>query len=345
MTPTTAYTELRDTLNRPLRDLRLSITDKCNLRCSYCMPELEYGESYNFLPNTELLSYEEITRLSTIFMGLGVEKIRLTGGEPLLRKDIHKLIDQLVSIEGMNDLALTTNGMLLADKAQALFDAGLHRLTVSLDSLDDEACLHMNGRRMDPEVVLNAIDAAHTAGFESIKVNTVVKRGANDHTLLDLLRRFRNTSTIVRFIEFMDVGTRNDWKLDDVVSARELHDLIHEEFPLEALDKQYASEVASRYAYQDGAGEIGFITSVTNTFCGDCSRARISANGQFYTCLFASHGTDLKTPLRDGASDQEMAQIIADVWSGREDRYSELRASMTHYEQKERKVEMYQMGG
>lgn len=345
MSHTPSTTELRDSLGRPLRDLRLSITDKCNLRCSYCMPELEYGESYNFLPNKELLSYEEITRLSGLFMELGVEKIRLTGGEPLLRKDLPILIKKLVSLKGMNDVALTTNGMLLADKAQALFDSGLHRLTVSLDSLEPEACLHMNGRRMDPEVVLDSIDAAHAAGFENIKINTVVKRGVNDHTLLDLIRRFRHTSSIVRFIEFMDVGTRNGWKLDDVLSARDLHDMIHAEFPLEALDKHYSSEVASRYTYQDGAGEIGFITSVTNTFCRDCSRARISADGHFYTCLFAGKGTDLKTPMREGATDDELLQLIAQVWSGRDDRYSELRASMTEYDQAQHKVEMYQMGG
>ena len=345
MTTQHPITDLRDTLNRPLRDLRLSITDKCNLRCSYCMPELEYGESYKFLANTELLSYEEFTRLAKIFIDLGVEKIRLTGGEPLLRKDLPALVKQLVELDSIDDIAMTTNGMLLAEKAQALFDAGLHRLTVSLDSLDHDACQHMNGRRMDPEVVLQAIETAQEVGFDSIKINTVVKRGANDHTIIDLLRQFRNTSTIVRFIEFMDVGTRNEWKLDDVVSARELHDMIHKEFPLIPLDKNYTSEVASRYAYEDGSGEIGFITSVTNTFCGDCSRARISANGQFHTCLFATQGTDLKTPMRDGASDEELCQLIASVWNARSDRYSELRASMTHYDQKPDKVEMYQMGG
>jgi len=345
MTPPTIISELRDTLGRPLRDLRLSITDKCNLRCSYCMPELAYGESYHFLPNKELLSYEEITRLSGLFIDLGVKKIRITGGEPLLRKDLPVLIKQLTALDGMSDVAMTTNGLLLADKAQDLYDAGLHRLTVSLDSLDHDACNHMNGRRMNPDVVLESIEAAQAAGFDSIKINTVVKRGVNDHTLLDLLRRFRHTSSIVRFIEFMDVGTRNGWKLDDVFSARDLHELIHAEFPLEPLGKHYASEVASRYAYQDGAGEIGFITSITNTFCGDCSRARISADGHFYTCLFAGQGTDLKTPMRKGATDDDLLHLIAQVWSGRDDRYSELRASMTEYDQQQRKVEMYEVGG
>jgi GTP 3',8-cyclase len=337
--------DVRDTRGRPMGDLRLSVTDKCNLRCTYCMPESEFGESYQFLKNHEFLSFEELTRLVKSFVRVGVNKVRITGGEPLLRRELPALVAMLAEIDGLDDLALTTNGILLADKAQALRDAGLHRITVSLDSIDPVVAEQMNGRPLDPNVVLNAIDVAQSVGFDSIKINAVVQRGVNDHTVLDLIRQFRGTPHIVRFIEYMDVGNRNSWKLDQVVSAKELVERISAEFPLTPLDRHYDSEVASRYAYEDGMGEIGFISSVTNTFCGDCSRARISAVGELFTCLFAGTGHDLKSPLREGATDQDMTQLIASIWTARDDRYSELRASMTQQEQQQHKIEMYQIGG
>lgn len=338
--------DARDTLGRPIGDLRLSVIDKCNLRCTYCMPESEYGPGYEFLKNDALLSFDEIERLVKSFVRIGVTKLRLTGGEPLLRRDLPELIARLAQLEGLDDLALTTNGLLLADQARTLRDAGLHRLTVSLDSLDAEVASQMSGRPLDPQVVLDAIDAAVNAGFESVKINTVVQRGVNDHTLLDLLRHFRNTPHIVRMIEYMDVGNRNGWRLEDVVSAREMLDQIETEFPVTALGKQYRSEVASRYAYADGAGEIGFITSVTNTFCGDCNRARVSADGKIYTCLFSGEGIDLRAPMREGATEEQMTELLAGIWSGRADRYSELRAGLSEDEmQQQRKVEMYHIGG
>ncbi|MFP6581262.1 MAG: GTP 3',8-cyclase MoaA [Candidatus Hydrogenedentota bacterium] len=337
--------DVRDTLGRPMGDLRLSVIDKCNLRCTYCMPESEFGASYQFLKNDALLTFDEITRLTKSFVQLGVSKVRLTGGEPLLRKNLPDLIAMLLEVEGLDDLALTTNGLLLADQAQALYDAGLHRITVSIDSLNPEVAARMNGRAIDPGDVLRAIDHAASIGFDSIKINAVIQRGVNDHTLLDLLQHFRNTRHIVRLIEYMDVGNRNGWKLDDVVSAREMVEKINDRFPLKPIDKQYNSEVAARYAYEDGAGEIGLITSVTNTFCGDCTRARVSADGQLYTCLFAGQGVDLKAALRDSASDTELTELLASTWSRRTDRYSELRASMTEQEQSQHKIEMYQIGG
>lgn len=338
-------TEIRDTLGRPMGDLRISVIDKCNLRCTYCMPESEYGESYQFLKNDALLNFDEIVRLATAFVELGVTKVRLTGGEPLLRKNLPELIARLCPIEGLQDLALTTNGILLADQASALFDAGLHRITVSLDSLDPEVVARMNGRPMDPQQVLRGIDAAVAAGFDEIKINTVVQRGVNDQSLIDLVRQFRGTPHILRFIEYMDVGNRNGWKLDDMVSAKEILGIIEEEFPLKPLEKLYRSEVATRYGYEDGAGEIGFISSVTNTFCGNCTRARISADGQLYTCLFSGTGIDLKPYLAADSADTELVRHLGDVWKRRDDRYSELRSSMTDFEQHQRKVEMYQIGG
>jgi cyclic pyranopterin phosphate synthase len=321
--------DVRDTLGRPIGDLRLSVIDKCNLRCTYCMPESEYGPSYEFLKNDALLSFDEIEQLARSFAGIGVTKLRLTGGEPLLRRDLPALISRLVRIEGIEDVALTTNGLLLADQAAALKDAGLQRLTISLDSLDREVASRMSGRPLDPQIVLDAMDVAVAAGFESLKINTVVQRGVNDHTLLDLLRHFRNTPHIVRMIEYMDVGNRNGWRLEDVVSAREMLEMIGAEYPVTPLDKHYRSEVASRYAYADGAGEIGFITSVTNTFCGDCNRARLSADGKLYTCLFSGDGIDLRGPMREGATDIQLTELLAGIWSRRADRYSELRAGQS----------------
>ena len=336
-------TVIRDVFGRLLRDLRVSVTDRCNFRCPYCMPAEIYGERYQFLPRADLLTFEEIARLVRIFVGLGAEKIRLTGGEPLVRSGLDKLVSMLSEIDGIQDLTLTTNGYLLSQQAQALRDAGLQRITVSLDSLDDEVFGLMNGRGFSVKTVLDAIDKAREVGLDPIKVNSVVQRGVNDHTVMDLLRYFKGTGVIVRFIEFMDVGNLNDWKLDQVVPSAELLERINAEMPVEPVDKNYRGEVADRYRYLDGSGEIGFISSVTEAFCSDCTRARLSTDGKLFTCLFASDGRDLRGPMRSGASDEELAALVTDVWGRRVDRYSEIRASLTRPPQ--RKVEMYQIGG
>ena len=334
---------IRDVFARLLRDLRVSVTDRCNFRCPYCMPAEIYGERYEFLPRADLLTFEEIARLVRVFVGLGAEKVRLTGGEPLVRSGLEKLIAMLAPIEGIADLTLTTNGYLLAQQAQALRDAGLQRVTVSLDSLDDEVFGRMNGRGFGVKTVLDAIDKAREVGLHPIKVNTVIQRGVNDHTILDLLSHFKGTGVIVRFIEFMDVGNLNDWKMDQVVPSAELLQRIDAEMPVEPVDKGYRGEVADRYRYLDGSGEIGFISSVTEAFCSDCTRARLSTDGKLFTCLFAGEGRDLRGPLRSGATDEELAALVTDVWSRRVDRYSEIRASLTTSPR--RKVEMYQIGG
>ncbi len=336
---------IKDKLGRPVRDLRISVTDKCNFRCPYCMPAEIYGERYEFLPKAELLTFEEIDRLTRIFVGLGVKKLRLTGGEPLVRRGLEELVALLTRIQGIEDLTLTTNGYLLAQKANAFKDAGLQRITVSLDSLDDKVFKQMNGRGYSAERVLGGIEKAEDVGLGPIKINAVVKRGVNDHTVLDLARRFKGTGHIVRFIEYMDVGNLNGWKLDQVVPASEILETINSEFPLEPLDSNYKGEVALRYRYADGSGEIGIIASVTKPFCGDCTRARLSTDGKLYTCLFASEGTDLKGALRTGASDADLRDLITGVWSRREDRYSEIRTSFTEVEERPKKVEMYQIGG
>ena len=331
-----------DRLERPLHDLRISVTDRCNFRCTYCMPKEAFGRDFHFLPHSELLSFEEITRLAKIFIGEGVEKIRITGGEPLLRRDIDKLIGMLSQLDGLKDLTLTTNGSLLVRKAAALKAAGLQRISVSLDSLDDEVFQSMNDVDFPVARVLEGIDAARRAGFAAIKINVVVKRGVNEHTLVDIARYFRGSGCIVRFIEYMDVGTTNGWRLDDVVSAREIFEMVHEEFPLEPLDPNYRGEVARRYRYCDGSGEIGIIGSVTQPFCGDCTRARLSSDGQLFTCLFAAAGHDLRALVRSGQSDDEIAQFLGHVWRNRTDRYSEIRTSLT---QPLPKVEMSRIGG
>ncbi len=339
---------LTDTLGRSLRDLRISLTDRCNFRCPYCMPAEIFGEHYEFLPREDILSFEEIERVARLLVGLGVKKIRLTGGEPLLRRDITNVIRELVKIEGLEDLALTTNGYLLARHARDLQDAGLHRLTVSVDSLDDEVFREMNGRDYTPDTVLEGIDAATAAGFHSLKMNCVVQRGVNDHTFVDLARQFKGTPHIVRFIEFMDVGNRNDWNLSRVVSAREIIDRIDSEMPLEPVSPNYRSEVANRYAYRDGTGEIGVIASVTQPFCGDCVRLRLSTDGRLITCLFAADGPSLRDPMRAGATDHELIQIIQGNWTGRADRYSEERSDHTDRDGEVHsgpKIEMYQIGG
>ena len=334
---------IRDVFGRLLQDLRISVTDRCNFRCPYCMPAEIYGERYQFLPRADLLTFEEIARLARIFVGLGTTKIRLTGGEPLVRSGVENLVALLTQVDGIKDLTLTTNGYLLAQQAQALKDAGLQRVTVSLDSLDDDIFGEMNGRGYGVQRVLEGIEKAREVGLDPIKVNAVVQKGVNDHTLLDLLRHFKGTGVIVRFIEYMDVGNLNGWKLDQVVPSAELVQTINQELPIEPVDKNYRGEVADRYRYIDGSGEIGFISSVTEAFCSDCTRARLSTDGKLFTCLFASDGRDLRDPMRNGATDEELEALITDVWNRRVDRYSEIRASLTTPPQ--RKVEMYQIGG
>jgi len=331
-----------DTADRPLKDLRISVMDRCNFRCPYCMPEDQYHEGFGFLPSSERLTFEEILRLSQVFAGLGVEKIRITGGEPLLRTGIADLVGDLCRIDGLDDVALTTNGILLAQHAASLKAAGLSRVTVSLDSLDPEVFERMSGGRGSIERVMAGIAEAREAGLTPIKINTVVQRGVNDHTVLDLVREFRHTGVIVRFIEYMDVGTINHWSAADTVPSAELLAVISDIWPLRPVASNYHGEVASRYAFADGGGEIGFISSVSEPFCGSCTRARLSSDGKLFTCLFASAGTDLKAPLRTGAGDDELREIIAGVWRQREDRYSELRARQ---EAGADKVEMYYIGG
>jgi GTP 3',8-cyclase len=330
-----------DTLGRPLHDLRISVTDRCNFRCVYCMPKEIFGKDFQFLPRDEILSFEEIARLAGIFVGLGVRKIRLTGGEPLVRRDLERLVAKLAAL-GDIDLTLTTNGSLLQQKARALAEAGLRRVTVSLDSLDDATFKRMNDVDFPVAKVLAGIEAAHAAGLAPIKINMVTKRGVNESSIVPMARYFKGTGMTLRFIEFMDVGSTNGWRLDDVVPAREIVALIDREMPLEPVGPTYRGEVAARYRYRDGAGEIGVISSVTQPFCADCTRARLSADGSLYTCLFATQGHDLRALLRGGKSDDEIASAIAGVWTERTDRYSDLRSAETaglH------KIEMSFIGG
>ena len=332
---------LNDTLNRPLRDLRISVTDRCNFRCVYCMPKEVFGRDYQFLERERLLTFEEIERLARIFRGHGVEKIRLTGGEPLLRRNLERLVGMLARIPGL-DLTLTTNGSLLAAQARALRDAGLQRVTVSLDSLDNKVFTAMNDVDFPIDRVLAGIEAAAAAGLTPIKINMVVKRGVNERSVLPMARAFRGTGHILRFIEYMDVGTTNGWRLTEVVPAAEIIAMINAEMPVEPVEPNYRGEVAGRWRYRDGSGEIGVIASVTQAFCRDCTRARLSAEGLLYTCLFATRGCDLRALLRGGASDAEITAAIAAVWRGRTDRYSEIRSSETvglH------KIEMSYIGG
>ncbi|MDP6065158.1 MAG: GTP 3',8-cyclase MoaA [SAR202 cluster bacterium] len=333
---------MTDIFERPIRDLRISVTDRCNFRCTYCMPAEIYGDRYEFLPKADLLTFEEISRLTRILVRHGAAKVRITGGEPLVRAEIETLIASLSQIDGVADLTLTTNAYLMDQKAQLLKDAGLQRVTISLDSLDDEVFMSMNGRGFGTAKVLQGIDAAEKAGLTPIKINAVVQKGVNDHTVVELARYFKDRGHIVRFIEYMDVGNRNGWRLDHVVSADEIVSMIDVEMPLEPFERSYRGEVAMRYRYRDGGGEIGVIASVTQPFCGDCTRLRLSPEGSVYTCLFASKGTDLRGPLRSGATDEELETIIAAMWGARDDRYSEERSSMT---EPQRKVEMYHIGG
>jgi GTP 3',8-cyclase len=335
---------LSDAFRRPLRDLRLSVTDRCNFRCPYCMPAETFGPGFRFLPRAEVLSYEEIARLARIFVSLGAHKLRITGGEPLVRADLPELIEQLARIAGVDDIALTTNGHLLEKFAAPLARAGLRRVTVSLDSHDPEVFKQMSGGIGGPERVMRGIAAAAAAGLGPIKINCVVQRGVNEHTLVELAARFRGTGQIVRFIEYMDVGTANGWELAQVVPAREIVARIAERFPLEPADPNYQGEVARRWRYRDGQGEIGVIASVTKPFCGDCTRARLSAEGSLVTCLFATQGRDLKGPLRAGASDAELRDLIAGVWRPRRDRYSEERTELAAARAGNR-IEMFRLGG
>jgi cyclic pyranopterin phosphate synthase len=332
---------VQDTLGRPVRDLRISVTDRCNFRCVYCMPKDVYGRDYRFLERRELLTFEEIARLARSFAALGVEKVRLTGGEPLIRRELERLVAMLAETPGL-DLTLTTNGSLLPQKAQALADAGLRRVTVSLDSLDDGVFRSMNDVDVPVERVLAGIEAAAAAGLAPVKVNMVVKRGVNDDSVLPMARYFRGSGHILRFIEYMDVGHTNGWRLDEVVPAADIVTAIDAEFPLEPVDPNYSGEVARRYRYRDGAGEIGVIASVTEPFCGACTRARLSAEGRLYTCLFATRGHDLRAVIRRGASDEQLAETLARVWRARGDRYSELRSQETASLPK---VEMSYIGG
>ncbi len=333
-----------DRLARPLHDLRISVIDQCNFRCPYCMPEDKYARDHAFLKANERLNFDEIERLARIFVTLGVRKLRLTGGEPLLRKNLPELIARLSKIPNVEDIALTTNGVLLADMALDLRRAGLNRLTVSLDTLDAKTFRELSGGRGEVAQVLSAIAAAEEAGFRRMKFNCVVIRGVNDHQVLDLASHFRATSHVLRFIEYMDVGTCNDWREDLVVPALELRARIHERWPLAALSRNYRGEVASRYAYADGAGEIGFITSVSEPFCGDCARVRLSADGKMYTCLFAAEGYSLRELLRAAADDAEISKHIVSRWQQRTDRYSELRSQLSAASGAKR-IEMYTIGG
>jgi len=333
----------KDRLGRPLHDLRISVMDRCNFRCPYCMPRETFHEHYRFLKSSERLSFEEISRLTRLFVQLGVRKVRLTGGEPLLRPNLSELVGELTAIDGVEDVALTTNAVLLAQHAAELKANGLHRITVSLDSLDPEIFKQMSGGFAERDRVLEGIQSAVDAGLAPIKINAVVQRGLNDHTALDLVERFRGSGVIVRFIEYMDVGNRNHWSLDRVVPSKELLERIAQRWPLHAVEENYHGEVAERYAFDDGHGEIGFISSVTNPFCGACTRARLSSEGVFYTCLFATAGLDLRTPLREGAQDDDLLNLISDAWTHRQDRYSELRSSIQEHPIK--KIEMYYIGG
>ncbi|MDR2173585.1 MAG: GTP 3',8-cyclase MoaA [Burkholderiales bacterium] len=332
---------LLDPRQRPLHDLRISVTDRCNFRCTYCMPKNAFGRDHIFLEHDEVLRFEEIARLAQLFTHLGVRKIRLTGGEPLLRKNIERLIEMLSAIDGI-DLTLTTNASILAKKAQSLRNAGLQRITVSLDAIDDTTFRQINDVNFPLTRVLEGIDAANRAGFMPIKINTVVKRGVNENAILPLIRHFKGSGHIVRFIEFMDVGATNGWRMDDVVSAVEIVDTINAEFPLEPIDPNYQGEVAGRWRFKDGNGEIGVIASVTQAFCRDCTRMRLSTNGQLFTCLFADRGYDFRALLRDGADDNTLIRAIATLWQNRDDNYSEQRTANTP---RTKKIEMSYIGG
>jgi GTP 3',8-cyclase len=338
-----------DQLGRPLRDLRISVTDRCNLRCAYCMPREVFGAGFAFLDRRELLSFEEITRLARSFAGMGVAKVRLTGGEPLLRRDLERLVEMLAGIEGIADIALTTNGLSLAAKARPLSDAGLNRVTVSLDALDRQTLSRMSDAPVSPERILESIDAAANAGLDPVKVNMVVRRGLNDHCVVPMAERFRGSGHVLRFIEYMDVGSSNGWRAEHVMPAGEILAVIDERWPLQELPPTSEGEVASRYRYRDGAGEIGLVHSISKPFCGGCTRLRLSADGRLYTCLFATDGHDVRALLRGSADEAELDRRLRALWSGRADRYSAERADAARRSRagasRMAKIEMSYIGG
>ncbi|OBA04550.1 cyclic pyranopterin phosphate synthase [Paenibacillus polymyxa] len=333
---------LKDSLRRPIRDLRISVTDRCNFRCSYCMPKEIFGDDFAFLPKSECLSFEEIHRLTELFVGLGVQKIRLTGGEPLMRPNLPDLVSRILSINGVEDMGLTTNGLLLGQQAERLYDAGLRRLNVSVDALNPELFGRMNGRGIKPAFILKQIDYARKIGFE-IKVNMVVQKGVNDSEILPMAAYFKEQGITLRFIEFMDVGNDTGWSFKKVVTKEEIIEQLKNAYELEPIDQNYFGEVAKRYRYKDSDAQVGFITSVSDSFCSSCTRARLSSDGKFYTCLFASDGFDLRQMLRDGANDQELLDAITSVWEQRIDRYSDERTEQTANNRK--KINMSYIGG
>lgn len=333
---------IKDKLNRPLRDLRISVIDRCNFRCQYCMPAEVFGPDFAFLPKSELLTYEELERISKIFVNLGVEKIRLTGGEPLLRKDLPILVSKLSNIKGLADIGLTTNGVLLNSHAVALKEAGLKRVNVSLDSLRDELFGEINGRNIGTKPVLDGIEAARQAGL-GVKVNMVVKKGLNDSEILPMAEFCKKEGLQLRYIEYMDVGSTNGWRMDDVVTKKQIYELLKDKFELEAVDPDYFGEVAKRYRYKGTDLDVGFITSVSESFCSSCTRSRLSANGQLFTCLFNGNGHDIRDFMRSGVSDEEIIQRITEIWNGRDDRYSDERTAETNRNRK--KIEMSYIGG
>ncbi|MDE1920816.1 MAG: GTP 3',8-cyclase MoaA [Candidatus Omnitrophica bacterium] len=345
ISPTVEKTIVLDKANRLLQDLRVSVIDRCNLRCPYCMPRESFGHAYKFLNPNEWLTFEEIETLVRTCVDLGVRKVRLTGGEPLLRPNLPDLIYSLKKIEGIEDLALTTNGILLAGLAGRLRESGLDRLTISLDSFDEDVFKKMSGGRGDLRDVLRAIDCAQKAGFFPLKINCVVQRGKNDHTILDMVKHFRNTGHILRFIEYMDVGNQNQWNFRYVVGSDEIISRIHKQYPLRLLERNYSSETSERYGFVDGSGEIGFVSSVTKAFCGFCTRLRLSADGKFYTCLFANQGLDMRPILRNRISSRSVKETIHKMWMVRNDHYSETRLRDSVGQIKTKKVEMFQIGG
>ena len=332
-----------DKFNRPVRDLRISVTDRCNFRCTYCMPKEVYGESFKFLPRKELLDFNEIERIAQTFAKLGVNKIRITGGEPLVRKNIEELIQKLSNISGIEDIAMTTNGYLLESKLDSLIQSGLNRITVSLDSIDSKTFKKMSGQNFEVEKVLSAIKSANDKGFKNLKINCVVQKNVNEHSILDLLDYFRDSGNIVRFIEYMDVGNINGWELKDVISVKEILEIIESKYKVKKLKENYQGEVAKRYILKDYSTEFGFISSVSQPFCSTCTRARITMDGKLVTCLFANSSIDLRKPIREGCSSEELDQIIKDVWIKRKDKYSEIRHELTKSNYK--KIEMFQIGG
>ncbi|MDC0039053.1 GTP 3',8-cyclase MoaA [Gammaproteobacteria bacterium] len=345
MNETVEY-QTTDALNRPIRDLRVSVTDRCNFRCIYCMPREIFGPGYKFVPRNDLLKLEEIARITRLFSGHGVRKVRITGGEPMIRRNLERLVEMLRDIDGVTDISMTTNAsMLTLKRAESLRAAGLNRINISLDAIDEQTFQRVNDVDFPVAKVLEGIDNAHAVGFDAVKVNAVIRRGYNEHSILPLAQHFHGTGTVLRFIEFMDVGTTNKWNLEEVIPAEELVEIIDKEMPIESLQPNYSGEVAKRWRYSDGGGEVGFITSVTQSFCGDCSRARLSAVGKVYTCLFAATGQDLRGMLRAGASDEEISRFIGRIWSQREDRYSELRGQIPVTAETAPRVEMSHIGG